>query len=228
VGDEWTYKVLFPDSKSYQLTEKVQQIFKSNGTRFYLIFRDDAHHISTQYIWITADWREIKTFKPQIGNLLVNSTDTYSPPAELFHIPFHVGDRWTVKSQVITTIESDTRSESTRLLQEERETESIEEVSTPAGRFRSFKVTVGTNGTMSESLWFDPSLGKVVYGEFYNGSEKVTETLVAFVLGNRTASGTQLLPSNVSTNWNMALGESGLGGQGKLYVQQTRHFRPQG
>ncbi len=50
VGDSWTYKVVFPDSKSYQLTELVYATDNVNGTAAYVLFMDDARHISTQYL----------------------------------------------------------------------------------------------------------------------------------------------------------------------------------
>jgi hypothetical protein len=44
VGDRFAYKVLYPDSKSYQLTETVQSIIKLNGSDTYLILRDGDQH----------------------------------------------------------------------------------------------------------------------------------------------------------------------------------------
>jgi hypothetical protein len=102
-GDRWTYKVLFPGSKSYQLTQSVQEVMDVNGTRAYLFLRDDAQHISTEYLWITVDWREIKTNTPYIGNIPANTTVTYTPPIDLFRFPLRVGERWTVNSTLRTT-----------------------------------------------------------------------------------------------------------------------------
>ena len=224
VGDSWTYKILFPDSKSYELTDRVHAISELNGTRVYVIFRDDADHISTQYMWISTNWFELMTFKPQIGNLLVNSTEMYSPPVEMFHIPFHVGDRWTIRSAVTTIVESNQmRVESTKMLHEERDTDSVEQITTPGGRFRAFKVTVAANGTRSETLWFDPVLGQVVYGEFYNGEEKVTQTLMSYI---RLTSSADSLYAFIRayTVWRTPCEDSCLGSHGKLYLSLTRHF----
>ena len=189
VGDSWTYKVVFPDSKSYEMTESVREMIDLNGTEVYLLLRDDTQHLSTEYLWITLDWQEIKTFTPNIGNLLANSTTTYTPPVQLFQVPFRVGDQWTVKSAVrtITKVKS-TTIDSTALLLELRTTSSREEVSTPLRQFHAFKVTVMKNGTLSEALWFDTELGQVVYGEFYNDHEKVTQTLISYELSANTTS----------------------------------------
>jgi len=37
-------------------------------------------------------------------------------------------------------------------------------------------------------LWFDTELGQVVYGEFYNDHEKVTQTLISYELSANTTS----------------------------------------
>lgn len=189
VGDSWTYKVVFPDSKSYEMTESVREIIDLNGTEVYLLFRDDAQHLSTEYLWITLDWHEVKTFTPNIGNLLANSTTTYTPPVQLFQVPFRVGDQWTVKSAVrtITKMKS-TTIDSTALLLELRTTSSRGEVSTPLRQFHAFKVAVMKNGTLFEALWFDTELGQVVYGEFYNDHEKVTQTLIGHEESTNTTS----------------------------------------
>jgi hypothetical protein len=192
VGDSWNYKIVFPDSESYQLTESVRGIIDLNGTETYVILRDDPHHISTQYFWITLDWYEVRTFTPAIGNLLANSTITYSPPIEMFQVPFHVGDQWNVKSTVVTTIKlNNTTISSTALLLQVRTTSSLDEVSTPLGRFHAFKVIVMQNGTLSETLWFDTGLGQVVYGEFYNDYEKVTQSLIGYKLNPVATSATE-------------------------------------
>ena len=102
VGDSWNYKIAFPDSESHQLTESVRGIIDLNGTEKSMILRDDAHHISTQYLWITLDWHELRTFTRAIGNLLANSTVTYNPPVQIFQVPFHVGDQWNVKTTMRT------------------------------------------------------------------------------------------------------------------------------
>jgi hypothetical protein len=44
------------------------------------------------------------------------------------------------------------------------------------------------NGMLSEALWFDTELGQVVYGEFYNDHEKVTQTLINYELSTNTTS----------------------------------------
>ena len=189
VGDMWTYKIVFPDSKSYQMTESVKAVITINGTEVYLLFRDDAQHISTQYFWVTSDWHEIRTFTPSIGNLLANSTITYTPPVKLFQIPLRVGDQWTVKStkRAITIVKNMT-IDSNMSLQQIRTTTSFEEVLTPVGRFHAFKVTVVEDGSLSEALWFSAGLGEVVYGEFYNDHERVTQTLIGYKLDSQSTS----------------------------------------
>lgn len=192
VGDSWNYRIVFPDSESYQLTESVRGTIDLNGTETYMILRDDAHHISTQYLWITLDWHEVKAFTPAIGNLLANSTITYKPPVQLFQIPFHVGDQWNVKSTVLTITKlNNTTISSTALLLQVRTTSSLDEVSIPFGKFHAFKVIVMQNGTLSETLWFDTGLGQVVYGEFYNDHEKVTESLIGYKLNPVATSAAQ-------------------------------------
>jgi hypothetical protein len=192
VGDSWNYKIVFPDSESYQLTESVRGIIDLNGTETYMILRDDAHHISTQYLWITLDWHEVKAFTPAIANLFANSTITYKPPVQLFQVPFHVGDQWNVKSTVLTiTKPINTTISSSALLLQVRTTSSLDEVSTPFGKFHAFKVIVMQNGTLSEILWFDTGLGQVVYGEFYNDHEKVTQSLIGYKLNLVATSATE-------------------------------------
>lgn len=192
VGDSWNYKIVFPDSESYQLTESVKGIIDLNGTETYVILRDDLHHISTQYLWITLDWHEVGTFRPAIGNLLANSTMTYKPPVQLFQVPFHVGDQWNVKSTVLTITKlSNTTISSTALFLQVRTTSSLDEVSTLFGKFHAFKVIVMQNGTLSETLWFDTGLGQVVYGEFYNDHEKVTQSLIGYKLNPVATSATE-------------------------------------
>jgi hypothetical protein len=189
VGDRWDYKVLYPDSKSYEMTETVQSILPLNGSETYVILRDDAQHISTQYFWITTHWHEIKAFKPHIGNLMANSTVTYAPPIELFRLPFHSGDQWTVTctAQTVTVIDNKT-IDSTSFLEQVRETKHLEEVLTAIGQTQAFKVTVTMNGTLLESAWFSTNLGQVVYAEFYSRNEMVTQTLVGYSLAGATPS----------------------------------------
>jgi len=201
-GDSWNYKVVFPDSKSYQLTVSVRDLADLNGTEAYVILYDDSQHLSTQYLWITLDWHEVKTFRPTIGNLLANSTTIYTPPVQLFQVPLHIGDKWTVNSTLHTTTEvKNTTITSTELLLEVRTTTSIDDVSTPLGKFHAFKVTVTQNGTLSEVLWFDAGLGQVVYGEYYNNNEKVTQTLTSYKLSTNitSAAGHAFLPLTAET-----------------------------
>jgi len=192
VGDSWNYKVVFPDSESYQLTESVRAIIDLNGTETYMILRDDPHHISTQYLWITIDWHEVRTFTPAIGNLLANSTITYKPPVQLFQVPFHVGDQWNVKSTMLTiTRLNNATISSTALVLQVRTTSSQDDVLTPLGKFHAFKVNVMQNGTLLETLWFDTGLGQVVYGEIYNDHEKVTQSLMGYKLSPVATSTTE-------------------------------------
>ena len=200
VGDSWNYKIVFPDSESYQLTESVKGIVDLNGTETYIILRDDPHHVSTQYLWITLDWHEVRTFTPAIGNLLANSSITYKPPVQLFQVPLHVGDQWNVKSTVLTITKlNNTTISSTALLLQVRTTSSLEEVSTPFGKFHAFKVIVVQNGTLSETLWFDTGLGQVVFGEFYNDHEKVTQSLIGYKLNPVDTSATESVFAPLAT-----------------------------
>lgn len=183
IGDSWTYRVAFPDSKSYVLTESVLRIDDLNRTSAYVVFLDDSQHISTQYLWITPDWHEIKTFRPSIGNMRANSTVIYSPPIKLYHTPFLVGDHWTVKSTAHTiAFVNGTRIDTQFLRLEERTTSSVDTVQTPIGQFRAFKVTATSNGTLSEAVWFQTEIGQAVYGEFYNNNERVTQSLISYKL----------------------------------------------
>ena len=181
VGDSWTYKVIYPDGESFVLTETVKDFQELNGTKAYVIMRDDVQHIFTEYLWITPDWQEIKTFQPNIGNLNANSTVTYSPPIRLFQIPFNVGDSWLVNSSITTVTElGKSITQTISRLAEERNVNGFEEVSTPAGTFSAFKITVSINRSVSEVLWFDTSLGQVVNAEYYNDLETVTQTIVSY------------------------------------------------
>lgn len=181
VGDSWTYEVIFPDGESYELTESVKDTVQLNGTEAYLLLRDDPQHASTEYLWITTDWQEVKTFQPNIGNMSTNSTVTYSPPIELLRIPLRVGDKWIVNSTMTITIQlKNSKIRTTTQLVEKRELQKIEQISTPAGSFRAFKVIVTMNGAPIEVTWFDTSLGQIVGGEYYNGPEVVTQSLVSY------------------------------------------------
>lgn len=184
VGDRWTYKVLFPDSKSYTLREIVQSRTEINGTEVYVIYSDDDQHISTSYMWLTPDWHELETYRPQIGNLQASSTAIYDPPAELFHLPFHVGDRWFVNSTITTStvLRGETIAD-TSILQETRQTMSFERVHSMVGDYGTFKVTVLVSNLPYETLWFAVDLDQVVYAEFYNSiGEKVTQILLDYAL----------------------------------------------
>jgi hypothetical protein len=189
VGDRWAYDVLFPDSSGYRLTEIVQQEFRINDTETFVIFSDDAQHISTTYLWLTEDWHEVRTLKPQIGNLNASSVTTYRPPVELVHVPLHVGDKWQVNSSVttLTLINNRTQINVSSLLQT-RQIISLEKIQTPVGGFQAFKVSVRTQASLFEMIWFSGDLGQIVYAEFYNPlGETVTETLTGYSLNDSLA-----------------------------------------
>jgi hypothetical protein len=188
LGDTWTYKVTFPDSKSYITTETVQDISELNGTEVYVLLRDDKEHISTEYLWISRNWFQLKSFIPHIGNLGANIATTYTPPFALFRIPFHVGDQWNVNSTLVTvtTINSE-RIYQIGVLNETRATESVDSISTPAGKFETFRVVVYANHTLSEVLWFSASLGQIVRGYYYNNNETVTQDLVGYGYAPRSS-----------------------------------------
>jgi hypothetical protein len=222
VSDEWTYKVLFPDAKSYQFSEKVTNITEYNGTKAYVFFRDDPQHISTQYMWVTVDWREARVFKPHIGNTLTNATETYNPPLQIFRAPLRVGEQWNIESTLYTMYEfGDTKLTSSQLILQSRRTDAVEELSVPAGTFSSFKVAVlDRNKVPLETLWFDPDLGQVVYAEYYNGPEKVSQTLVSYALVAQpgTVAETRSFSFDVGPFETVAYE---LESRSKLYLQQT-------
>ena len=129
-----------------------------------------------------------------------------------------------MKSTVVTIIKlNNTTISSTALLLQVRTTSSLDEVSTPLGRFHAFKVIVMQNGTLSETLWFDTGLGQLVYGEFYNDHEKVTQSLVGIKLNPVATSATESVfvpllrkrgcfsitvagkPSQVISSWNQPI-----------------------
>ena len=194
VGDRWAYNIVFPDSNGYNLSETVQEKFVSNGTETNVVFDDDAQHISTSYVWITSDWREIKSSKLTIGNLGASSVTIYAPPIELIHIPLRIGDKWETNSNATTlTYLSNRTQASTSGVRQTRQTVSLEHVQTPVGNFQTFKISVLSQNSPFETLWFSSSLGQVVYAKFYNPlGEAVTETLTGYAL-NQSAS-----------NWNPA------------------------
>jgi hypothetical protein len=194
VGDRWVYNVVFPDSNGYTLSETVQEKFVRNRTETYVVFDDDAQHISTSYMWITSDWREIKTSKPSIGNLGASSVTIYAPPIELIHIPLRVGDEWETNSNATTLTYLGNRTQASTLeVQQTRQTVSLEHVQTPVGNFLTFKISVLSQNSPFETLWFSSNLGQVVYAKFYNPlGEAVTETLTGYALNDS------------ASNWNSA------------------------
>jgi hypothetical protein len=202
VGDRWIYNVLFPDSVSYHLTETIQSRTEINGLETYVFFREDAQHTSPNYLWLTRDWNEIGTYRPLIGNLQVSSTKRYDPPIELFHLPFRVGDKWHVDSTATTTTNSSYKVIVTHSsVSDVRETVSLEQVHTPAGNFRAFKITVMVANSPYEAFWFGVDLGQVVYAEYYNSiGEKVTQTLIEYMLMNTTSQNALSYRSHLSEN----------------------------
>jgi hypothetical protein len=189
VGDRWFYNVVFPDSKGYKLTETVQTELRIDGTQVLVFFNDDDLHISTNYLWLTTDWREIRTSRPSIGNLNANSTTTFGPPIELVRTPLHVGDKWEVNSTSTTTTVINGRTQvNVSQIRETRQTLSQELTRTSVGDFQTFKITVTRSNSAYETLWFSSKLGQVVYAEYYNSlGEAVTQTLTGYDL-NETGS----------------------------------------
>ena len=211
-GDSWSYLVTYPDGETFTMTESVKGLTELNGTLAFLFLRDDPQHISTEYLWITPDWREIETFQPHIGNIGANVTVIYSPPLQLFQMPLSVGALWQVNSNMTTVTQApNTRIQTVTQLVEEREVEDAEEISTPAGTFRCFKVTVNTNQSLSEILWFDPLLAQVVKGVYFNDQEAVTQILVTY----------SELPSSSSLLALFASKRPRVRTSSKLYLQQT-------
>ena len=194
-GDTWSYKVVFPDSHEYVLTESVQSKL-SNDT--YLILRDDNQHLSTGYLWLTSSWYETRESQLHIGNLEASSYTTYNPPIELIRIPLHVGDEWEVSSNLTTrTVIGNQTQINVSIFRESRETISEELIHTPAGSFQSFKINVFTGGSLFETLWFSAELGRIVYAKFYNPlGEAVTETLIGYNLSDRLTGDGLVITSN--------------------------------
>jgi hypothetical protein len=199
VGDRWFYKVVFPDSTGYTLTEIVREKTQINGTETYVILNDDDLHISTNYLWLTSDWDEFRTTRPNIGNLNASSVTIFEPPIKLVHIPVHVGEKWEINSTAKTLTFVNNRTEvGVSEVQETRQVVSHELIRTPAGNFQAFKITVMSGITPFETLWFSSDLGQVVYGEYYNPiGEVVTQTLTGYNLndGLRNSSSTYISPS---------------------------------
>jgi predicted GNAT superfamily acetyltransferase len=189
VGDRWFYNVVFPDSKGYRLTETVQAELRINGTEVFVFFNDDDQHISTNYLWLTMDWHEIRTSRPSIGNLNASSITIFQPPIELVHTPLHVGDKWEVNSTSTTMIATNGGTQvSVSEIRETRQTVSQELARTPVGNIQAFKITVTSSNSSYETLWFSSKLGQIVYAEYYNSlGEAVTQTLTGYDL-NETGS----------------------------------------
>jgi hypothetical protein len=189
VGDRWFYKVVFPDSKGYILTETVQEKLRINGTETYVIFSDDDLHISTNYLWLTGDWHEVKSSRPNIGNLNASSVMIYEPPIELVHIPLHVGERWEVNSTTTTlTLVNDRTQVEVSEVRETRQIVSEEMIRTPIKSFQAFRISVVSGNSPFETLWFSSSLGQVVYAEYYNPlGEAVTQTLTGYTVNDTTS-----------------------------------------
>jgi len=208
VGDRFTYKVVFPDSNGYTLTEIVEKKLRINNIDVYVIFRDDDQHISTSYLWLTINWHEIRSFKPYIGNLNASSTVIYEPPIELVHIPLRVGDKWEINSSVTTRTSMDNIEQvAVSIFRENRETVSLELVRTPIGNFQAYKITVESSNSPFETIWFSGELGQIVYAEFYNPiGEMVTETLTGFVLNATvdTLASPGAILAGLSTSANLA------------------------
>lgn len=202
VGDRWTYSVVFPDAKGYALTETVQSKSVLNGTETYIIFMDDDQHISTSYLWLTSDWREVRVVKPYIGNLNASSMTTYAPPLQLVQIPLRVGDKWEVNSSVTTLILINNSSQTTvSAVREERETGGMEQIKTPAGTFQTFKISVLSSNSPFETLWFSTDLGQVVHAEYCNSlGEVVTEPLTGYALGGSNLGSKANLLGSVTTD----------------------------
>ncbi len=189
-GDSWSYFVIYPDSKGYTLTETVQGITSINGTSVYVILRQDNLHMTDEYMLISTDWLELKSSEPYVGNILANRTTTYEPPFQLFKIPFRVGDSWIVNGTVVTVTKIDGRTlNSSYPLRQFRKTVSLETASTPSGDFDTYRITVRSDdNSILEQLWFSTKLGNIVRGEYYNGPERVTQTLVDYSLTPRNTS----------------------------------------
>jgi hypothetical protein len=169
-----------------------------NGSVTYVIFTDDDQHISTNYVWLTYAWYEIKSVRPHIGNLQASSVTIYAPPIELIHVPLRVGDSWEINSSSRTIVSfADNRTQITMsLARQTRETLRSEQIITPAGRFQAFRVGVLSSDSPFETIWFSSKLGQIVYAEFYNPlGEAVTQTLTSYTLTN--ASGGWTLAQSV-------------------------------
>jgi hypothetical protein len=192
VGDRWFYRVVFPDSTSYNLTETVQKRFKINGTDTFEILRDDNQHISTSYLWITPDWHEMEVRRPSIGNLGASSEAIYAPPIAIVHIPLHLGDTWNNNSTLTTfTLINNSTQVNVSVVRETRQIVSKEVVRTPIGNLETYRISVNSANGLLENLWFSATLGQTVYAEYYNSiGEAVTETLTSYI------------PSSASTDVN--------------------------
>jgi hypothetical protein len=200
VGDRWFYRVVFPDSTSYNLTETVQKRLQINDTDTFEILRDDNQHISTSYLWITPDWHEIEVRRPSIGNLGASSKTTYAPPIEIVHIPLHVGDRWENNSTLTTfTFINNSTQVNVSVVREIRQTVSRDIIRTPFGNLETYRINVESANALYENLWFSVTLGQIVYAKYYNPlGEAVTETLMSYVLsGTSTNLSSACIPVSV-------------------------------
>lgn len=209
VGDNWVYRVTFPDGHAYTLTETVLDRIEVNGSATYVILADDDQHISTNYMWLTYDWHEIKSIKPHIGNLQASSVTIYTPPIELIHVPLRVGDNWEINSSSRTIVDfADNTTQTTMsLTRQTRETLRPEQINTLAGRFQAFRIEVLSSDSPFETIWFSGKLGQIVYAEFYNPlGEVVTRTLTSYTLSD--ASGSWTLAQSVSSLFLVGSAES--------------------
>jgi hypothetical protein len=70
-------------------------------------------------------------------------------------------------------------------IRQTRQTISSERVQTPAGNFQTFKISVLSQNSPFETMWFSGNVGQVVYVKFYNPlGEAVIQTLTAYVLSD--------------------------------------------
>jgi len=221
VGDRWFYRVVFPDSTSYNLTETVQKRLKINGTDTFEILRDDNQHISTSYLWITPDWHEIEVRRPSIGNLGASSEAIYAPPIEIIHIPLHLGDKWENNSTLTTlTLINNSTQVNVTVVRETRQIVSKEVIRTPFGNLETYRINVESANTLYEDLWFSVTLGQIVYAEYYNPlGEAVTETLTSYVL---SAASTNLNSAYIPVQFREHI--LSLGAVRKLYLHGIQPF----
>jgi hypothetical protein len=106
-----------------------------------------------------------------------------------------------------------------------KETVSIEETTTPTGNFHAFKITVTVNGTLFEAMWFGTDLGQVVYGEFYNNKENVTQTLIAYKLKSEAISTIKNFSTILMSVTCLSQGKPPVENFRKLYLARNSQFR---